>query len=115
LTLAEPRETMLAGGNVRRRSVLAHLCATLVSIGASSAPRVAHALPAEAASHTITGDRYSLSIDGQRVWLWSAEFHYFRLPNPELWRDLFEKLKATGFNAVSLYFSWAYHSPAPGV
>ncbi|HEV8559903.1 MAG TPA: beta-galactosidase, partial [Actinophytocola sp.] len=53
--------------------------------------------------------------DGQRVWLWSAEFHYFRLPDPDLWRDQLEKFKAVGFNAVSLYFSWAYHSPAPGV
>jgi beta-galactosidase GanA len=76
------------------------------------------ASPAHAAdrhSHTITYDRYSFSLDGQRVWLWSAEFHYYRLPNPDLWRDQLEKLKAAGFNAVSLYFSWAYHSPAPGV
>lgn len=49
------------------------------------------------------------------MWLWSGEFHYFRLPNPALWRDQLEKFKAVGFNAVSLYFSWAYHSPAPGV
>jgi beta-galactosidase GanA len=67
-----------------------------------------------ARGHTITYDQYSLMIDGKRVWLWSAEFHYYRLPNPDLWRDQLEKLKATGFNAVSLYFSWAYHSPAPG-
>ncbi|HEV2783812.1 MAG TPA: beta-galactosidase [Actinophytocola sp.] len=66
-------------------------------------------------THTITYDQYSLMIDGERVWLWSAEFHYYRLPDPGLWRDQLEKLKATGFNAVSLYFSWAYHSPAPGV
>ena len=66
-------------------------------------------------THTIAYDRYSFSIDGQRVWLWSAEFHYYRLPNPDLWRDQLEKLKAAGFNTVSLYFSWAYHSPAPGV
>jgi beta-galactosidase GanA len=65
--------------------------------------------------HTIGYDRYSLVIDGRRVWLWSAEFHYYRLPSPGLWRDQLEKLKATGFNAISLYFSWAYHSPAPGV
>jgi len=65
--------------------------------------------------HTITYDRYSLMIDGRREWLWSAEFHYFRLPSQDLWRDQLEKLKATGFTAVSLYFSWAYHSPAPGV
>jgi glycosyl hydrolase family 35 len=76
------------------------------------------ASPAHAAgrhTHTIAYDRYSFSLDGQRVWLWSAEFHYYRLPNPDLWRDQLEKLKAAGFNAVSLYFSWAYHSPAPGV
>jgi beta-galactosidase GanA len=65
--------------------------------------------------HTITYDRYSLMIDGHREWLWSAEFHYFRLPDAHMWRDQLEKLKATGFNAVSLYFNWAYHSPAPGV
>jgi hypothetical protein len=26
-----------------------------------------------------------------------------------------EKIRADGFNAVSLYFDWAYHSPKPGV
>jgi len=67
------------------------------------------------APHTISYDRYSFVLDGERVWLWSAEFHYFRLPSPDLWRDQLEKLKATGFNTISLYFSWAYHSPAPGV
>jgi beta-galactosidase GanA len=35
--------------------------------------------------------------------------------DPDLWRDQLEKLKAAGFNTVSLYVSWAYHSPAPGV
>ncbi len=70
---------------------------------------------ASARTHTVSYDRYSFSLDGHREWLWSAEFHYFRLPSPDLWRDQLEKLKATGFNTVSLYFSWAYHSPAPGV
>ncbi len=98
-----------------RRSVLANVCSTLLLVGSSFAANGAHAAPAAAASHTVTWDRHSLSIDGERIWLWSAEFHYFRLPSPELWRDILEKLKATGFNAVSLYFSWAYHSPAPGV
>jgi beta-galactosidase len=73
------------------------------------------AAPAHAAHHTVTYDKYSFMLDGKRVWLWSGEFHYYRLPNPDLWRDQLEKLKASGFNAVSLYFSWEYHSPAPGV
>jgi beta-galactosidase GanA len=86
---------------------------------AAAAPAAAApaAVPAAAPgqTHTVSYDRYSFLLDGQRVWLWSAEFHYFRLPSPDLWRDQLEKLKATGFNAVSLYISWAYHSPAPGV
>ncbi|MFF5265001.1 beta-galactosidase [Actinomadura viridis] len=62
----------------------------------------------------ITYDRYSLTVDGRRVLLWSGEFHYFRLLSPELWRDVLEKIRAAGFNGVSLYFHWGYHSPKPG-
>jgi beta-galactosidase GanA len=65
--------------------------------------------------HEITYDRHSLIVDGRPVFLQSAEFHYFRLPSPGLWRDVLEKLRAGGFNAISVYFNWAYHSPAPGV
>jgi beta-galactosidase GanA len=87
---------------------LALLLALLLATGAATP--VAAAAPA----HTVTYDRYSLKVDGQRVFLWSGEFHYFRLPSPELWRDVLEKIRAAGFNGVSLYFNWAYHSPAPG-
>jgi glycosyl hydrolase family 35 len=92
---------------------LGSLAAVALVAGCLAAP--AHGAGSGRQTHTIDYDRYSFSIDGERVWLWSAEFHYFRLPNPDLWRDQLEKFKAAGFNAVSLYFSWAYHSPAPGV
>jgi beta-galactosidase GanA len=65
--------------------------------------------------HQVTYDKYSLMVDGRRILLQSAEFHYWRLPSPGLWRDVLEKFKAAGFNAVSTYFDWAYHSPKPGV
>jgi beta-galactosidase GanA len=65
--------------------------------------------------HRVTYDRYSVKIAGQRLVIWSGEFHMFRLPSPMLWRDVLEKIRAAGFNTVSLYFSWAYFSPAPGV
>ncbi|WP_090929118.1 beta-galactosidase [Nonomuraea jiangxiensis] len=52
-------------------------------------------------AHGVTYDRYSLMVDGRRLILQSAEFHYFRLPGPALWRDVLEKLKAAGFNAES--------------
>ena len=76
-------------------------------------PGPARAAPAPA--HTVTYDGYSYLVDGHRIYLWSGEFHYFRLPSPDLWRDVLTKMKAGGFNAVSLYFDWAYHSPRPGV
>lgn len=63
----------------------------------------------------VTWDQYSLKIDGKRVVVWSGEIHPFRLPNPSLWRDVMQKMKALGFNGVAFYFDWGYHSPAPGV
>ena len=70
---------------------------------------------AQSTSHTVTYDGYSFKIDGKRTYLWSGEFHEFRLPSPDLWTDIFQKMKAAGFNSTSLYFDWGYHSPAPGV
>ncbi|MGR6922202.1 beta-galactosidase [[Actinomadura] parvosata] len=90
------------------RRLLSVLLALLLTCAALVAPARAGTAP------EVTYDRYSLIVNGRRIVLQSAEFHYFRLPSPELWRDVMEKFKAAGFNAVSLYFSWAYHSPAPG-
>ena len=77
-------------------------------------PPTAAAAP-DATPHTVTYDGYSFLVDGKRTYLWSGEFHYFRLPSPDLWRDIFQKMKAAGFNSTSLYFDWGYHSPKPGV
>lgn len=60
-------------------------------------------------SHTVSFDKYSFKIDGKRLHIWSAEFHYWRLPDIDGWRDLLQKVKASGFNAVSLYFFWGLH------
>lgn len=62
----------------------------------------------------VTWDEYSLSVKRERVFIFGGEFHYPRLPNPELWRDVFQKYKANGLNAVSIYFFWSYHSAAKG-
>jgi beta-galactosidase GanA len=82
---------------------------------AATGPAAAGPAQRTGVSHTIGYDHYSLLLDGQRMYLWGAEFHYWRLPSPGLWRDVLQKLKAGGFNAVSIYFDWAYHSAAPGV
>ncbi|MFD8500686.1 beta-galactosidase [Amycolatopsis sp. NPDC059657] len=93
------------------------IVALLMMLGLVVAPGpVASASPVtEARGHQVGYDKYSLTVDGRRIMLWSGEFHYFRLPSPELWRDILEKVKAAGFTGVSLYFHWGYHSPAPGV
>ncbi|KAI1125308.1 glycoside hydrolase superfamily [Nemania abortiva] len=63
----------------------------------------------------VEWDHYSFYVNGQRLFVFSGEFHYWRYPVPELWRDLLEKVKAAGFNAFSIYNHWGYHNPLPGV
>jgi beta-galactosidase GanA len=41
--------------------------------------------------------------------------HPYRIPSPDLWRDVLQKMRASGYNAVSFYFDWGYHSPKSGV
>ncbi|KAF8968901.1 glycoside hydrolase family 35 protein [Flammula alnicola] len=60
-------------------------------------------------------DNYSLILKGQRIFLYSGEFHTFRLPVPSLWPDILEKVKAAGLNAVSVYTHMGLINPAPGV
>ncbi|WP_405737568.1 beta-galactosidase [Streptomyces sp. NBC_00028] len=81
----------------------------VVPTGPPPAPPVA-----DGAAHTVGHDRYSLLVDGRRLTLWPGEMHLFRLPSPSLWRDVLDKARAYGYNAVSLSVAWNYHSPAPG-
>ena len=60
-------------------------------------------------------DQYSLTIGGRRVFITAGEFDPWRTPSPSLWLDDLEKMKADGYNAVTAYFDWDYHSPSPGV
>jgi beta-galactosidase GanA len=93
----------------------------LLLASASATLAVAAAVPAVSSADTTTTpptisfDKYSLVIDGKPTYIWSGEFHPFRLPSPSLWRDVLEKMKAEGYNAVSMYFDWGYHSPKQGV
>lgn len=81
----------------------------------ASAQSSVHRFPGnDGRSHKVTWDEKSLKLDGERLAVWSGEFHYWRLPSPDQWRDVLQKLKASGFNAVSLYFFWGYHSSRPG-
>ncbi|KAF4539570.1 Glycosyl hydrolase family 35 [Lasiodiplodia theobromae] len=62
----------------------------------------------------VTWDQHSISIRGERLLLLSAEFHPFRLPSPGLWLDIFQKVKAIGYNTVSFYVDWALIEGRPG-
>lgn len=65
-------------------------------------------------TNAVTWDSHSLFLQGQRVFILSAEIHPWRLPgNPNLWADIFQKVKANGFNTVSFYVNWAVHFPTP--
>jgi beta-galactosidase GanA len=33
---------------------------------------------------------------------------------PSLWLDIFQKIKALGYNGVSIYTPWVLHEPKPG-
>ena len=89
---------------------------------ASAASNAATANPIPGPANVVSGtpapvtyDQHSVMIGGQRVFLYGAEFEPWRLPSPSLWLDRLEKIKAAGYNAVTMYFDWAYYSPSAGV
>lgn len=55
----------------------------------------------------ITWDEHSMFIRGERAMLFSGELHPFRIPVPDHYIDIFQKIKALGFNMVSFYVDWS--------
>ncbi|OCH94229.1 hypothetical protein OBBRIDRAFT_789567 [Obba rivulosa] len=66
-------------------------------------------------TEVVQWDNYTVFLNDQRMFLYSGEFHTFRLPVPDLWLDIFQKMVAAGLNGVSIYIHWALTNPAPGV
>ncbi|PGH09195.1 hypothetical protein AJ79_05724 [Helicocarpus griseus UAMH5409] len=62
----------------------------------------------------VKWDNESFFIHGERIMVFGAEFHPFRLPVPSLWLDILQKIKALGFNCVSFYVDWALVEGKPG-
>ena len=46
---------------------------------------------------------HSLTVYGQRYYVFNSEFHPYRLPIPDLYPDVFQKVKVLSFNAISFY------------
>src|SRR3712207_3933218 len=103
----------------RRTGTLATICTSaLLLAGLAHAQTTNFTLNLQAPVKTygrVSFDSRSLMLDGKRLVIWSSEMHAFRLPSPDLWRDVLQKMKASGFNTVAFYFSWGYHSPKQGV
>lgn len=58
-------------------------------------------------------DSVSAFINGERRFLISGEFHYFRVPK-EAWRERLRLLKAAGGECVATYIPWILHEPEDG-
>lgn len=41
----------------------------------------------------VQWDHYSFKLNGKRLFVFSGEIHYWRMPVPEVWEDLLEKIK----------------------
>ncbi|KAA8570622.1 hypothetical protein EYC84_000021 [Monilinia fructicola] len=68
----------------------------------------------EGLQDVVTYDEHSLKVYGERLFIFSGEFHPYRLPVPDLWIDIFQKIKSLGFNTVSFYVHWALVEGNPG-
>lgn len=55
----------------------------------------------------------AFALDGQRQYVSAAEIQYFRTPR-EQWQTVIDLARRAHCNAVSSYFPWSWHEPAPG-
>ncbi|XP_031489155.1 beta-galactosidase-like [Nymphaea colorata] len=62
---------------------------------------------------SVSYDRTSIIINGQRRILISGSIHYPR-STPEMWPDLIQKAKEGGLDVIQTYVFWNGHEPSPG-
>ncbi|KAH3022431.1 hypothetical protein KXV73_001301 [Aspergillus fumigatus] len=102
------------------KSLLKRLIALAAAYSVAAAPSFSHHSSQDAANKRellqdlVTWDQHSLFVRGERLMIFSGEFHPFRLPVPGLWFDVFQKIKSLGFNAVSFYTDWGLMEGNPG-
>lgn len=63
----------------------------------------------------VQWDHYSFMLNGKRFFSFGGEFHYWRIPVPALWKDIIQKMKASGATTVAIYSHWGLHQPLPNV
>ena len=58
--------------------------------------------------YTVRYDGRSMLVGGKPVLLMSGSVHYVR-STPEMWPEIFAKMKASGMNAIESYVFWNWH------
>ena len=58
----------------------------------------------------VSFNAHTYLIDGQPVYLYSGEFHYFRVPKAD-WRTRMHLFKQAGGNVLATYIPWLIHEP----
>ncbi len=84
---------------------------TVVLLGRSVCVVAAFLLTCDSAS--ISYDGKSFLLDGKRIFIFSGELHYWRVPEEE-WAGRIRRLKAAGLNTISTCVPWALHETKPG-
>lgn len=62
---------------------------------------------------TVEANMGKFTINGEDVFLYGGEFHYFRVPKGE-WENRLDKLIEAGCNLVSTYVPWVWHEIEEG-
>ncbi|RWR79133.1 beta-galactosidase 3-like protein [Cinnamomum micranthum f. kanehirae] len=62
---------------------------------------------------SVTYDRKTIIINGQRKILISGSIHYPR-STPDMWEGLIQKAKDGGLDVIQTYVFWNVHEPSPG-
>ncbi|KAI1789917.1 glycoside hydrolase superfamily, partial [Ganoderma leucocontextum] len=93
------------------------LCNAFLNVSERSLATPAADPPRQSTGFTdvVQWDKYTLFLHDQRLFLHAGEFHTFRLPVPELWLDIFQKMVAAGLNGASIYIHMGVTNPSPGV
>ncbi|HEY9241461.1 MAG TPA: beta-galactosidase [Streptosporangiaceae bacterium] len=127
VTAKVPDDWAIVGGLANGTSYTFTVTANTAAAGTSgpASPATAPVTPAQPTPPSgvlhngqpqqVTYDANSLLIGGHRVFITAGEFDPWRTPSPSLWLDDLQKMKADGYNAVTVYFDWDYTSPSPGV
>ncbi len=63
--------------------------------------------------NAIGYDEKSFIINGKRIFIYSGEIHYFRVP-PSQWHDRLLKVKRGFLNCIGVYIAWNWHEEKEG-